>query len=95
MPLSLDNVLEMKKHKNQFGINGYDWFFMDLENNYISKMNGTERNVAILNRYDEKAQSYIVHQLYFINESAAGDLIAALDLHDPFVSDEDYKHINK
>ena len=48
MVLSVEDIIEMREDTNDFGINGYQWFFNNLENNYISKMNGTDSNTHIL-----------------------------------------------
>lgn len=48
-----------------------------------------------MEEYDEEAQAYIIHQLFFINEAAASELMKELEIVEPFVSDENYKHINK
>lgn len=95
MSQNIGNIIEMKNHTNNLGINSYDWFFNVLENNYISKLNGTQRNLAIAEEYDEEAQAYIIHQLFYINEAAASELMKELEIVEPFVSDENYKHINK
>ncbi|MFD2209368.1 hypothetical protein ACFSMW_06560 [Virgibacillus halophilus] len=95
MTQTIEDIIEMKNHTNDFGINIYDWFFNDLENNYISKLNGTKRNVSILEKYNKEAQSYIIHQLFYINKDASDELMKELKLVEPFVSNENHSHINK
>ena len=34
MVLSVEDIIEMREDTNDFGINGYQWFFNNLENNY-------------------------------------------------------------
>lgn len=95
MTKTIESIIEMKNHTNNLGINVYEWFFNDLENNHISKLNGAKRNLAIANEYDEVAQAYIIHQLFYINQDAARELMEELKIDDPFVSDENNKHIIK
>jgi hypothetical protein len=85
----------MKNHENNLGVNSYDWFFMELENNFLSKLDGTKRNVSIVEKYDKEAQDYIIHQLLYINKTAASELKDELKINEPFVSDENYKYIKK
>lgn len=92
MTLKIDHILKMKGHKNNLGIDAYDFFFMDLENNWISKMGGTKRNASILKKYDEEAQKFILFQLAYVREEAAIDLMKETGI-EPFVSDEHMKYI--
>ena len=93
MAMTVEQILEMKKHTNNLGINSYDWFFNNLENNSISKVDGVKRNAAIAEEYDDEAKAYILHQLVYLNQEAAGDLMAELKIEKPFVSDENVKHL--
>ena len=95
MAYTVESIIDMRNHTNNLGVNAYEWFFMDLENNYISKLDGTKRNVSILERYNEEAQVYIVLQLFYINKDAANELKKELKIVDTFVSNENYKHIIK
>lgn len=95
MALTVKDIIDMKNHTNNLGINVYDWFFNDLENNHISKMNGTERNVSILKGYNEEAQAYIIQQLYYLDARAATELMNKMEIKEPFVSTENAKHIIK
>ena len=95
MTNTIENIVEMKNHTNNFGISSYDWFFNELENNHISKSDGAKRNVSIVEGYDEEAKAYIIHQLFYINSDAANELKKELKIDEPFVSDENYKHITK
>ncbi|GGP16209.1 hypothetical protein [Oceanobacillus neutriphilus] len=90
---TVEDIIEMKNHTNNLGVNVYDWFFTDLENNYISKLNGTKRNVSIVENYDEESQAYIIQQLFYINKNAADELMKELKIVEPFVSNENYNHI--
>lgn len=95
MVYTIETIKELKNHTNNLGVNSYDWFFKDLENNYISKMDGTKRNASTVKKYDEEAQAYIIHQLFYINERAANELMKELRIVEPVVSDENYRHIDK
>lgn len=90
MAYSLKGILESKNDTNNLGLNGYDWFFMNLENNYVSKLDGVKRNVSIVERYDKEAQVYIIRQLAVMNTDAANDLLKELKLNfdDLSLSDE-------
>lgn len=92
---TVESIIEMKNHTNNLGVNSYDCFFMELENNYISKLNGTKRNSVFVENYNEEAQNYIIHQLFYINENAAQELMKELKIEEPFVSSENHKHIIK
>lgn len=95
MTYEIKRIIEMKNETNNLGMNVYDWFFNNLENNYLSKLDGNKRNVSILEGYDLEAQTYIIHQLFNINEEAAQDLMKELEIEQLFISDENAKHINK
>ena len=95
MVLSVEDIIEMREDTNDFGINGYQWLFNNLENNYISKMNGTDRNTHILKDYDREAQEFIIHQLFHINSDAAYELMKKMNISEPFVSDENEKYLIK
>lgn len=95
MDLTIENILEMKHQTNNLGVNSYDWFFMDLENNHLSKLDGAKRNVSIVEKYDKEAQDYIIHQLFYINKNAANELMIELKIVEPFISNENHKHIIK
>ncbi|MPM69675.1 hypothetical protein SDC9_116623 [bioreactor metagenome] len=95
MVLSVEDIIEMREDTNEFGISGYQWFFNILENNYISKMNGTDRNTHILKDYDRKAQEFIIRQLLHINSDAAYELMKQMNISEPYVSDENEKYLIK
>lgn len=97
MKLGVEQILSGKDGVNQFGISGYDWFFMELENNHLSKLDGTKRNLSIVEKYDEEAQVYIIYQLSVVNEDAANNLIKELNLDfDSLSLSDDYqKEIKK
>ncbi|PZL77500.1 hypothetical protein CI088_01485 [Enterococcus plantarum] len=95
MSNSVKEIVKWKEDENQFGVDGYTWFFGELENNYLSKLNGTQRNVDMIKMYDfdKEATEYIIHQLFIINQNAASELIDELGLKEPFISDENRKYL--
>lgn len=95
MAMTIETIVEMKNQTNFLGVNGYEWFFADLENNHLSKRDGAKRNASVVESYDQEAQAYIIHQLFYINEEAARELMAELNIDKPFVTDENNKHIVK
>lgn len=94
MSLGIADVVEMKNHTNNLGINGYDYFFMDLENNFLSKLNGTERNLGILRNYNKEAQEFIILQLAHVREEAAAELMNKLGIKRISIAKENQKHID-
>ncbi|WP_026828211.1 hypothetical protein [Exiguobacterium artemiae] len=93
MKMTIEQILEMKNHTNNLGINSYDYFFNNLENNSISKVDGVKRNAAIAKEYNDEAKAYILHQLFYLNQEATSDLMAKLKIEKPFISDENVKHL--
>lgn len=95
MSLTVENIVEWKQDKNQFGIDSYTWFFNELINNYISKMNGAQRNAQMISMHDftTEAVDYVIYQLLVINSDAANELIAELKLNEVYISDHDKKYI--
>lgn len=93
MSNSVKEIMKWKEDKNQFGIDGYTSFFTELENNYLSKLNGTQKNVNMIKMYDfdKEATEYIIHQLFIINENAASELMDELGLKEPYISVENVK----
>lgn len=59
MKQNIESIIKTQGHENQFGIDVYEWFFNEFENNYLSKINGTQRNINIINEYDDEAKQYI------------------------------------
>lgn len=92
---SIETIVEMKNYTNNLGVNSYDWFFMDLENNYLSKLGGTKRNASILKDYSKEVRDYVIQQLFYINSNAARELMSELEVTELVVSKENYKHIIK
>lgn len=92
---NVKEIVQWVEDKNQFGIDGYTWFFNELQNNYLSKINGTQRNVNIIKRYDfeKEAVEFILHQLFIINQDAASELMNELEMKEPFISDENKKYL--
>ena len=66
---------------------------MNLENNWVSKVDGTKRNATVLKGYDEEAQNYILVQLFYIQEEAARDLMLELGVREPYISKENEQHL--
>lgn len=95
MGMTIEQIVEMKKETNFLGVNAYEWFFADLENNHLSKQDGAKRNASIAEAYDKEAQAYIIHQLFYMNEDAARELMTELHIEKPFVTDEHNIHIVK
>lgn len=95
MTYTVEGIIDMKNYTNNLGVNVYDWFFIELENNYVSKLGGTKRNIPIVEKYDEEAKAYIILQLFYINKNAANELMKELKIVEPFVSNENYNHIIK
>lgn len=95
MSKNVKEIVQWKEDKNQFGIDGYTWFFIELENNYLSKINGTQRNASIIKTHDfeKEAIEFIIHQLFIINQDAASELIDEMELKEPFISDENKKYL--
>lgn len=85
---TIEDIFRMKEEEAIPFPNRYEWFFRTLEDNALSKADGTDRNVSLVDGYDLEAQAFIVHQLYRLNEDAAADLMRALGIAEPFVSDE-------
>lgn len=94
MKLGLSHIVEMKDHTNNLGINAYDFFFMNLENNFLSKSNGTERNLGILKDYDIETQEFIIVQLAHVREEAAAELMRKLGIKKVSVAEENQRHVN-
>lgn len=77
---TVDDIIKMKDHTNNLNVNAYIWFFLDLENNHISKLDGVKRNISKIKGFNSEAIDYIIYQLCIINEDAAQDLMQALKL---------------
>lgn len=95
MNYSLEDVLKMKKRITKAGCTVYDWFFKELETIYLQGESGLRRIAIVSNFFNEEAQSYIVYQLYYLNESAGMALREELNLTNPTICDEHYKDIIK
>lgn len=95
MSLNVSDIVGWKEEKNQFGIDSYTWFFTELEDNSISKLNGAARNASMINRYEfeKEAVDYILNQLFIVNEDAAKELMGELDIKEAFISDENRKYL--
>lgn len=95
MSKTVKDIVKLKEEENQFGVDAYTWFFNELENNHLSKLDGSKRNVSMIKLYDfdKEAIDYIIHQLFIINQDAASELIDELGLNEPFISDENKKYL--
>lgn len=94
MKLTLNHLLDMKDNTINLGVNVYQFFFMNLENNFLSKGNGTKRNLDILKDYDKEAQEFIILQLAHVREEAASALIGELGIHKISIAEENQRHLD-
>lgn len=67
--------------------------FSTLEDNQISKQDGTKRNVQFIADYDIEAKNYIIYQLFCRDENAAEELKHALEISEVYVSNELLTHV--
>lgn len=95
MNKNIENIISMKKETNNIGINAYEWYFSNLENNHISKLDGTSRNASMIEHYDIETKTYIITQLFYINKEAAIDLMKHLNIEKLDVDETYYNHIEK
>ncbi|MBM7689998.1 hypothetical protein BCR24_13935 [Enterococcus ureilyticus] len=97
MSKTVKDILKWKESKQEFGlgIDGYVCFFMELVDNYESKINGNKRNIKTIKRsnLDKEATDYVIHQLFIINENAARELMNGLGMEDPYISEENKSHL--
>lgn len=94
MKKDLNHLLDMKEHTNNLGLNVYYFFFMNLENNFLSKANGTKRNLDILQEYDEETQEFIILQLAHVREEAALALMNELGIKRISIPEKNQKHVD-
>lgn len=95
MKQNIESIIERQGQENQFGIDVYEWFFNEFENNYLSKINGTQRNVNIINEYDDEAKQYILYQLSIINKEAAKALMDRLGFKEISIPEKYKKYIRE
>ena len=93
MKQNVESIIKTQGHENQFGIDVYEWFFNEFENNYLSKLNGTQRNVNIINEYDDEAKQYILYQLSIINKEASKELMGRLGIKEISIPEKYKKYI--
>ena len=93
MKQNVESIIKTQGHENQFGIDVYEWFFNEFENNYLSKLNGTQRNVNIINEYDDEAKQYILYQLSIINKEASKELMDRLGIKEISIPEKYKKYI--
>ena len=93
MKQNIESIIKTKGHENQFGIDVYEWFFNEFENNYLSKLDGTQRNVNIINEYDDEAKQYILYQLTLINKEASKELMNRLGIKEISIPEKYKKYI--
>lgn len=94
MKLTLNHLLDMKDNTNNLGINVYQFFFMNLENNFLSKGNGTKRNLDILEDYDKEAQEFIILQLAHVREEAAVAIMEELGKNRISIAEDNQQHVD-
>ena len=93
MKQNVESIIKTQGHENQFGIDVYEWFFNEFENNYFSKLNGTQRNVNIINEYDDEAKQYILYQLSIINKEVSKELMNRLGIKEISIPEKYKKYI--
>lgn len=93
MKQNIESIIKTQGHENQFGIDVYEWFFNEFENNYLSKINGTQRNLNIINEYDDEAKQYILYQLSIINKEASEELMNRLGIKEISIPEKYKKYI--
>ena len=93
MKQNIESIIKTQGHENQFGIDVYEWFFNEFENNYLSKINGTQRNLNIINEYDDEAKQYILYQLSIINKEASEELMNRLGIKEVSIPEKHKKYI--
>ena len=93
MKQNIESIIKTQGHENQFGIDVYEWFFNEFENNYLSKINGTQRNVNIINEYDDEAKQYILYQLSIINKEVSKELMNRLGIKEISIPEKYKKYI--
>lgn len=78
---TINDVISMKKKKNRHFGTQYRWLIKNIENDLISKSNGSEKVPQLLSDYDETAKVFIVHQFMNIGEEQlARELLSALEI---------------
>ena len=78
--LTVDDIIALKDLEHPPFGTSYNWFFVTIENDLISKLNGADRAKHFLRNYDYKAKLYVVHQFMKVNDELANDLFRVLDL---------------
>ena len=77
---TVEDIIAFKEQEHPMFGNSYNWFFMTIQNDLVSKLNGSVRVKDFLSDYDYKAKLYVVHQMRKINHELAYELFLALDL---------------
>lgn len=77
---TIEDIIVMKKENMIPFDNKYKWFFLNIENDLISKSGGKERVKSFLSGYDYQAKLYVVHQLMEINSAIGNQLFDVLEL---------------
>lgn len=88
---SINDVIAMKKQKSVPFETQYHWLIQTIENDLISKSNGSERVRQLLSDYDLKAKILIVHQFNYIGqEHLARELLSIfeININETFLEDE-------
>lgn len=79
--ITISDVIAMKTKKHiPFGTQ-YKWLFMTIEDNLISKSNGSERVRQMLSEYDALAKVYILHQFIRLDgEAIVRELLSIFEI---------------
>lgn len=93
--ITISDVIAMKTQKHvPFGTQ-YNWLFMTIEDNLISKSNGSERVRQMLSEYDALAKVYILHQFIRLDEEGiVRDLLSIFQIDIENIVLED-KYVNE
>ena len=94
--VTINDVIFMKGVDNiPFGTQ-YEWLFLTIENDLVSKSNGSERVKQLLADYDEMAKAFIIYQFMHIGEEHIADellSIFSLNLKEYALEDEHKKEL--
>lgn len=78
--ITVDDIIKWKEQGCPPFENRYIWFFLNIENDLISKFDGENRVKIFLSDYDYKAKLYIVHQFVVINYELGKQLFSLLEI---------------
>lgn len=77
---TIDDIIEMKNGESDMFGTTYTWFFVTIENDLISKLDGQNRVKFFLKDYDYKARLYVVYQFMKVNPELGNELFQVLEL---------------